>query len=121
MQDGHLNVCIKCVCARISEHRQKNLERIREYDRTRANLPHRVETRRKYGYYYSRAHAEKRAAHGRVFRAIKLGRIKRNPCEICGSVKSEAHHADYSRPLNVRWLCSEHHKQVHAGRIELNK
>jgi hypothetical protein len=28
--------------------------------------------------------------------------------------KPEAHHPDYSAPLDVVWLCSAHHKQAHA-------
>ena len=35
-------------------------------------------------------------------------------CEICGKEKTHAHHDDYDKPLNVRWLCAEHHRQWHA-------
>jgi hypothetical protein len=31
------------------------------------------------------------------------------PCEVCGATKVEKHHPDYSKPLEVRWLCREHH------------
>jgi ribosomal protein S27AE len=46
------------------------------------------------------------------------GRIKRQPCERCGSLKVQAHHEDYSDPLNVLWLCTRHHADRH---IELNR
>jgi len=39
------------------------------------------------------------------------------PCEICGCEKSEAHHDDYSRPLDVRWLCRVHHLMHHGNYI----
>lgn len=44
--------------------------------------------------------------------ALKMGKIARLPCMVCGE-KSEAHHPDYSKPLDVVWLCKEHHREVH--------
>lgn len=40
--------------------------------------------------------------------AIRSGRLKRLPCEKCGNPKSEGHHTDYSKPLDVKWLCRIH-------------
>jgi hypothetical protein len=50
-----------------------------------------------------------------VNRAIASGKLTRQPCEQCGNPKSEAHHPDYSRPLDVAWLCRTHHKALHAA------
>lgn len=45
---------------------------------------------------------------------IKRGKIKKKPCLICGSIENiEAHHKDYNLPLEVDWLCSNHHKYLH--------
>jgi hypothetical protein len=60
---------------------------------------------------------EKAAAHYTVAKALKDGRLVRQPCELCGSLESDAHHADYSKPLEVRWLCRTAHKLEHS-RIE---
>lgn len=53
-------------------------------------------------------------ARRQVTAAIRSGRLVRQPCEICGERRSEAHHEDYSRSLDVRWLCRKHHNQRHA-------
>jgi hypothetical protein len=45
----------------------------------------------------------------------KARKIKLEPCEVCGDTKSLRHHPDYSKPLEVRFLCWLHHKQVHKG------
>jgi hypothetical protein len=58
---------------------------------------------------------EKILAHNTVNRAITNGILIREPCEICGDKKTEAHHDDYSKPLDVRWLCSKHHKAWHKN------
>ena len=51
--------------------------------------------------------------------ALKNGRIKRYPCVICNDSKTDGHHWDYSRPLDVYWLCRRHHVAVHTGRLFL--
>jgi hypothetical protein len=38
---------------------------------------------------------------------------------VCGATKTEAHHTDYSRPLDVVWLCKHCHRLLHNGKIDL--
>jgi transposase-like protein len=52
-------------------------------------------------------------ANGLVGAAVRRGELIRQPCEVCGDKKSDAHHEDYSKPLDVRWLCRKHHRQRH--------
>jgi len=40
-------------------------------------------------------------------------KLERQPCEVCGDLNVHAHHDDYSKPLDVRWLCRSHHGAVH--------
>lgn len=51
--------------------------------------------------------------------AKKYGKIKSLPCVKCGNPKSEGHHHDYSKPLDVTWLCRKHHAELH--RLERDK
>ncbi len=51
--------------------------------------------------------------------AIQTGAIVQGPCEFsdsscCGAV--HAHHDDYDKPLDVRWMCRSHHKRHHDWR-----
>lgn len=47
-------------------------------------------------------------------KAIKRGIIKKEPCEICDStIQVAGHHKDYSKPLEVNWLCPRHHGSLH--------
>ena len=61
---------------------------------------------------------EKIKAHKRLETAVCNGSLKRLPCEVCGDIKSQAHHPDYSKPLEVIWLCQLHHKQLHAKLLQ---
>ncbi len=52
-------------------------------------------------------------ARNTVHAALKDGRLQRQPCEVCGATIVHGHHDDYSKPLEVRWLCPEHHRDHH--------
>ena len=44
---------------------------------------------------------------------VRSGKLVRQPCEKCGAEKTHGHHDDYSKPLDVRWLCSSCHAAEH--------
>lgn len=45
---------------------------------------------------------------------LKLGKLKRQPCEHSGcKQQAQMHHDDYDKPLDVRWLCRDHHVGLH--------
>lgn len=60
------------------------------------------------------AYTPKTAAHRAVDKALKDGSLTRKPCKICGTQPAVAHHHDYSKPLDVVWLCRHHHSKVHT-------
>lgn len=68
-----------------------------------------AEIRRK----YREDNPKKYRAHSQVGVAIKSGRLKVGTCEVCGEVKVHGHHCDYDKPLEVMWLCAEHHSAWH--------
>jgi hypothetical protein len=59
------------------------------------------------------------AAKNAVKYALKMEKIKQEPCWICGEKMSQAHHPSYApdMKLSVVWLCHEHHNQIHNPRM----
>lgn len=54
----------------------------------------------------------KKSARAYIYRGVLSGKISKLPCQVCGNIKSEAHHSDYTKPLSVEWLCRIHHRQA---------
>jgi hypothetical protein len=71
----------------------------------------RIRKRNRKDYYY--ANPLRRNAWNIVKDALRKGIIKHKPCIICGAKNSLAHHSDYSRPLDIKWLCQIHHSEEH--------
>ena len=109
MADGHLGKCKECAKRDVTTNRLRRLAEIREYDRERNKLPKRRADRYRRAKVYFEKHPERRRAIVRANNAVRDGRLIRQVCEVCGSERSEKHHDDYSKPLEVRWLCKPHH------------
>lgn len=62
---------------------------------------------------------ERLQARRSAMQAMKTGKLIRKPCQKCGAAKADAHHTDYSKPLDVEWLCNPCHKKAH--RVELSR
>lgn len=110
MADGHLGKCKECAKSDVKLYRKEN-DSVREYDRKRGNRQTSENTRR-----YREENPRKYAAHSAVGYAVKSGKLfKLDRCEECMSdLQVEGHHDDYSKPLEVRWLCSRCHSIWHA-------
>lgn len=128
MGDGHLNKCKECTKNDVSKHRSENIERVRAYDRNRPNKEERI--RKQSNYHKSgkglgvkklsiknhkEKYPEKYLAKNAVANAIRSGRLVRpSNCEVCGiDCKPQGHHDDYSKKLDVRWLCVRCHNDFH--------
>jgi hypothetical protein len=60
----------------------------------------------------------RKRARSLMTKAIKEGKLIRGPCEVCGTTEDiHGHHDDYSKPLEVRWLCASHHGKEHYKAI----
>lgn len=113
MKDGHLNKCKKCSKKDSLTHRHKNIEYYRQYDRDRFKDD--LNRRAKHNQLTKNQrikYPEKYKARTAVSNAIRDGRLTKMSCCVCGDVNSTAHHEDYSKPLEVVWVCSKHHKEI---------
>lgn len=54
-----------------------------------------------------------RWANALAAKAKRAGILVKNPCEKCGAGDAEMHHEDYSKPLDVKWLCRKCHMERH--------
>ena len=82
-------------------YRERNREKLRAYFSEKQWEPGRRERKR---------------IHKLVFLAVRRGELARATCcERCSVTgkQLEGHHPDYSRPLEVLWLCRRCHKAVH--------
>lgn len=109
MADGHLNKCKECAKKDVKKHRREN-DHVRGYDRKRGNRQD-----SEYQREYRSKYPKKYAAHRWVGNALKRGELtKPETCECGSSFAVEAHHDDYDKPKEVRWLCAVCHKRWHA-------
>lgn len=71
---------------------------------------------------YNLKNPESVIAKHKVFIEKRAGRIKNEPCIICGNGNTQAHHENYSKPLEIVWLCKRCHTQRHIeiGSYKLN-
>lgn len=142
MYDGHLNKCKQCTKEDSINNRNKNIERVRDYDRNRVNKKERTEKNKKRVMLlktdnpekykkqvvetksnYRKRNSIKRIAHEKIEIEINSGRLANpNICSKClKSIKTEAHHPNYENPLDIIWLCDKCHKDEHNLIRELQR
>lgn len=125
------NICRTCDTARLRmryyenrdeikaskrEHYWTNLDDSRRRGRDRARSARGLASNRIAVAKYKKNNPEKVRAQKLVARAVRRGDlIKPDRCEAvgCCATKIAAHHDDYRRPLQVIWLCADHHERVH--------
>lgn len=116
MADGRLGKCKTCTKTDVRANRLDKVEYYREYDRERTKTARRIEHLDKNCKKFRRENPEKYAAHLAVAGALRKGVLVRQPCEVCNRHdRIHAHHDDYTKPLEVRWLCAEHHVAHHRA------
>lgn len=98
------------ILAQQKHYQRQNAEKVRQRNRKYAhkNLS-KIYARRK------RLPQEVQRAYRMVTRAIRIGTLTKGVCG-CGSTKVDAHHEDYSKPLDVVWMCRQCHSNLHKER-----
>lgn len=118
------------------KHRESRIKRQMEYEKNLSfekDLERRekkrlafknseVQKEKKYHYLKNVYDPIKYKCKMQVYYAIKKGElIKPENCSICNEKsKLDGHHVDYSKPLNVLWVCRKCHKAIHKRLKESN-
>lgn len=125
MGDGHLGKCKACTRKDTKERADRLWENNPEWKAMEAarfrdkSLKARKEGKAspcKYEHLkaWRKRNHEKSLAHGKVAKAKAKGLLIPTPCEECGATERiQAHHEDYSKPLEVDWLCPACHGKRH--------
>lgn len=116
MADGHLNKCKQCTKQDVREWYGRTPVERRAYEQRRSRLPERrAQLSSNVALVRARA-PEKYRARTAVGNALRDGRLIKTLCSSCGSAERvEGHHDDYSRPLDVEWLCFRCHRNKQHG------
>lgn len=107
--------CKECTKAAVRANYRRNRDRFVAYDKRRERTAERKAAKSAAARRYRERNPEKRAARVMVSNAIRDGRLLRQPCRLCGSTTVHAHHHDYSKPLDVEWLCKDCHWRQHGA------
>ena len=121
MADGHLNKCKDCNKNDVTNNRNAKIDYYRAYDLKRAKEPERYKAAAAISTAWRQQDKRRMQCHNAVTRAIRSGKLIRQPCIRCGDEKSLAHHEDYDQPLLIMWLCQPCHKQRHKEILLLQK
>jgi hypothetical protein len=116
MKDGHVNKCKECNKSDVSANYRKNINHYKAYEKNRSQSEDRRESVKLWGERWRNNNAIKKGASTMVRKAVREGKlIKPSHCSDCECEHNRlhGHHDDYSKPLDVRWLCPTCHIQWH--------
>ncbi len=113
--DGLTGGCRECVKAKVKRRYYEKHELVAAYERRRFKDPRRKAATIRYQRARRARDPIKNKARNAVSNAVRDGRIVKLPCQHCGNQKSQAHHHDYTKPLDVEWLCFKCHREHAHG------
>jgi hypothetical protein len=111
-KDGLTASCKACLKIRDrNRENESRRQKRREYQKTEAGK----QAHKRAMDAYHKRYPMKYVSHIITGNAIRDGKlIQANECSVCKSTeKIEGHHDDYTKPLEVRWLCESCHKEWH--------
>ena len=99
-RDGKTWACKSC-----------NKEKMREWRATKRGKEMHLDQQRR----YRNKNRVKKRVHDKTLYEIERGRLLRpSKCSVCNiHCTPIAHHDDYTKPLEVTWLCTQCHSNVH--------
>jgi len=117
--------CKKCYIGSrkeyLKEYQKKNAEKIKAQIKIYQNTPEAKENRRISKAQYNLLHKNRYKARYTITGMLQRGKLKRKPCEKCSTTESiHAHHDDYNKPLEIRWLCAKCHREWHRNNTALS-
>jgi len=126
-KDGLYSCCKKCSIeySKKTYIKYNYLETKREYRNKYQKEYQKTENIKKYKREYNKEYYSKEddnirlkyLCRNKTRNYIIKGIIKKEPCKICGCIKSETHHINYESPFNILFLCRKHHSELHSGKI----
>lgn len=117
MKDGRVNKCKECNKKDVQKNYRGNKEYYQEYDRKRNEK--RWEYKTEQCKEWRKKNPEKYRAHCDVNNALRSGKLSKEICRICNDPNTHAHHEDYSKTLDVIWLCPQHHRDVYEKGLDV--
>jgi len=124
---GYINLCKQCRSIYNKQYYSSHMGEHAEYRRNYYIINRTLIKKNRREYYlknkdmiflylekYYRENPLVRKAHARVQKAIIRGTLVPQLCEFCKEEKIQAHHEDYTKPLDVWWLCSSCHQILHS-------
>ena len=97
---------------KVKAARERNSQWMKGYLKEYANSPEGKEVNKRAHEAYKQRFPDRVRARSIANNALIAGEMEYGECEVCGC-KAEMHHDDYDFPLDVRWLCFQHHREVH--------
>lgn len=105
--------CKDCARRAARERYYRDHDKIMEAEARRRKKPEHRAKNRVYRKQSDARDREKVNARRQLCNAVRAGKIQRLPCHKCGNPKSQGHHEDYSRALDVEWICATCHAKEH--------
>jgi hypothetical protein len=105
--------CAECARKKARERYYREHDKVMAAEALRRKKPEHREKNRVYRKQSDVRHPQRAKARQLLNNAVRDGRIERLPCHKCGDPKSQGHHEDYSKPLDVEWICAPCHAKEH--------